>query len=77
MEGVNPQRTHIENTMEEMRELHLGAYVTYVCGGRWRVTVACGEENEKKPVDDIICQTCSSKVLFKKRRGSGIQCEAR
>ena len=61
---------NFESSIFNMPELNLDIYVTYVCGN-------CGNESKNKPTEDIICHNCSSRILFKKRRNSGLQCEAR
>jgi DNA-directed RNA polymerase subunit RPC12/RpoP len=52
------------------KELGLDEYVTYICAN-------CGVEASRKPLDDLTCDECASQIMFKKRRNSGIQCEAR
>lgn len=54
-----------EHSIFQIPELNLGVQITYICGN-------CGTEETKKPTDDIICHSCSSRILYKKRRPDGI-----
>lgn len=59
-----------ENSPFNMPELNLNNYITYTCA-------TCGQDNDKKPIDDINCHYCSGKIMLKKRNKAGIQYEAR
>lgn len=75
--AINPQNDNLDEVLA-MPELNLNNYISYICGSKSTpFTLECGNENEKKPIDDIICHNCSGKIMYKKRRKSGIQCLAR
>ncbi len=38
---------------------------------------ACGNENEIKPRDNILCRDCNGRIFYKKRTRKIVQFEAR
>jgi DNA-directed RNA polymerase I, II, and III subunit RPABC4 len=49
----------------------------YICGSKYNLILACGNENELRPKDNIICRECNGRIFYKKRTRKIVQFEAR
>lgn len=53
----------------------------YICGSKLRLIdlmlLDCGNEDEMKPKDIIICRECNGRIFYKKRSKKASQYEAR
>jgi DNA-directed RNA polymerase subunit RPC12/RpoP len=49
----------------------------YICGSKITNNIGCGNENELRPKDNIICRECNGRIFYKKRTRKIVQFEAR
>jgi DNA-directed RNA polymerase subunit RPC12/RpoP len=50
----------------------------YVCGSNFLyIKIGCGNDNELKPRENILCKECNGRIFYKKRTRKAVQFEAR
>ena len=52
----------------------------YICGSKFHfsyIQIDCGNEQEIRPRDNIVCKECNGRIFYKKRMKKASQYEAR